>query len=773
MEAFANRMGRTKQSQPERDDAAEQLRRQLDFTQALTNSLGEGLYALDREGRVTFMNPAAERLLGWTESELRGRNMHEATHFQRADGVPVSPHECGLQKVIVTNNAYRNDDEIYTRKDGTLISVACTASPIVTDGEVTGAVIAFRDITEIKRAEADLREQNEAVETVNRIGRMLAAELDTQKVVQAVTDAATELVGARFGSFFYNVLGEQGESYMLYTLSGVPLEAFSHFPMPRATDLFGPTFRGEDLIRIADVKQDPRYGKNSPYFGMPEGHLPVTSYLSVPVISRTDEVLGGLFFGHPDEGVFTARHERIVVGLAAQAAIAIDNARLYETAQRERARAEASQQNYRFMTEAIPQQVWTAQPDGTLDYFNQRVLDYFGRTMDEMVGAGWHGVIHENDLPQCLARWENSLATGETYEVEFRLRRADGVYRWHLGRALPLRADDGKIARWFGTNTDITDRKQTEAELLRRSRQSALGAEVGIALAGNDSLRNTLQHCAEAMVEQLDAAFARIWTLDEAGDTLNLQASAGMYTHLDGAHGSVPVGEFKIGRIAEQRRPHLTNAVIGDREVGDQEWAKREGMVAFAGYPLIVGNQLLGVMAMFARQPLADDILESLTTVAHTIAQGIERKRVEETLARLSREREQMLEEVSTPLVPVWDDVLVLPIIGSLDTVRMERATDAALHEVSRTGARACIIDITGARIIDSHAVARLSNLVSALQLIGAEAIVTGVSAHAAQSLVGLGLDLKGMRTHRTLAQALATIVKAGGARGATTYNKQ
>ncbi|HWS55726.1 MAG TPA: ATP-binding protein, partial [Pyrinomonadaceae bacterium] len=123
-------------------------------------------------------------------------------------------------------------------------------------------------------------------------------------------------------------------------LSGVPRSAFEHFPMPRATDLFGPTFRGEGAVRIADVKLDPRYGKNSPYFGMPEGHLPVVSYLAVPVASRSGEVLGGLFFGHPEAGVFTERHERIVTGLAAQAAVAMDNARLYEAAQRARAEAE-------------------------------------------------------------------------------------------------------------------------------------------------------------------------------------------------------------------------------------------------------------------------------------------------------------------------------------------------------------------------------------------------------------------------------------------------
>jgi signal transduction histidine kinase/ActR/RegA family two-component response regulator len=187
-----------------------------------------------------------------------------------------------------------------------------------------------------------LREQAEIIETVNRLGLTLAGELDMHKVVQAVTDAATEITNARFGSFFYNVLDEAGASYMLYTLSGVPADAFAHFPMPRATDLFGPTFRGEGTVLIADVKKDPRYGKNSPYYGMPEGHLPVTSYFAVPVISRSGEVYGGLFFGHPEEGVFTERAVRIVEGLAAQAAVAMDNARLFDAASRARAEAETA-----------------------------------------------------------------------------------------------------------------------------------------------------------------------------------------------------------------------------------------------------------------------------------------------------------------------------------------------------------------------------------------------------------------------------------------------
>ncbi len=161
---------------------------------------------------------------------------------------------------------------------------------------------------------------------------ILVSTLDVERIVQAVTDAGTKLSGAEFGAFFYTLTNADGEVFTLYTLSGAPREAFSKFPHPRATPLFGPTFRGEGVIRIGDVKQDPRYGQWAPYRGMPPNHLPVCSYLAVPVRLRSGDVIGGLFFGHKDPDMFTERHERLVIGIASHAAVAIDNAQLYERA---------------------------------------------------------------------------------------------------------------------------------------------------------------------------------------------------------------------------------------------------------------------------------------------------------------------------------------------------------------------------------------------------------------------------------------------------------
>ncbi|MGE0527715.1 MAG: CHASE domain-containing protein [Bdellovibrionales bacterium] len=172
----------------------------------------------------------------------------------------------------------------------------------------------------------------DTLEKVNKISKSISAELELEKLIQEVTDAATSIIGAQFGAFFYNVINSAGEAYTLYTISGVPKEAFAKFPMPRNTEVFAPTFAGTGIVRSNDITKDPRYGKNAPYRGMPEGHLPVRSYLAVPVISRSGDVLGGLFFGHKRVGVFGEREEQIVAGIASHAAVAIDNAKLYEHA---------------------------------------------------------------------------------------------------------------------------------------------------------------------------------------------------------------------------------------------------------------------------------------------------------------------------------------------------------------------------------------------------------------------------------------------------------
>jgi PAS domain S-box-containing protein len=304
---------------------------------AIVNSAEEIVVSKTLDGIVRSWNRGAERVFGFVAEEMIGQPITRI--------IPPELHaeEDRLLDALRAGVRIERYETTRLTRDGERVDVSIGLSPI-RDGQdaIVGAVKVGHEISARRRAEAALREEARALETLNRVGQTVAAQLDLTRVVQTVTDAATELSDAAFGAFFYNVVSENNESYFLYTLSGAPREAFSRFPNPRNTALFGATFSGEGVVRSDDITQDPRYGRNAPYHGMPEGHLPVHSYLAVPVISRSGEVLGGLFLGHPSVGVFTERAERLVVGIAAQAATALDNARLYEGVQRElAARVEA------------------------------------------------------------------------------------------------------------------------------------------------------------------------------------------------------------------------------------------------------------------------------------------------------------------------------------------------------------------------------------------------------------------------------------------------
>jgi PAS domain S-box-containing protein len=302
---------------------------------AIIESAEDAIISKTLDGIITSWNSGAERIFGYTADEIVGKPV---TILIPPDHIDEEPQILARIKAGERIDHY---ETVRVSKDGKLIEISLTVSPIKdADGKIIGASKVARDITARKRTEKSLHEHIEIIETVNRLGQTLAAELDLRKLVEAVTDAATEICDARCGLFFYNVLNDEGESSMPYVLSGVPREAFAHFPMPRNTDIFAPAFKREGTVRLDDVKSDSRYGKSSPYYGMPEGLLQVTSYLAVPVVSRSGDVYGGLFFGHPEKGVFTQRAARIVEGIAAQAAIAMDNARLFDSAQTARGEAE-------------------------------------------------------------------------------------------------------------------------------------------------------------------------------------------------------------------------------------------------------------------------------------------------------------------------------------------------------------------------------------------------------------------------------------------------
>jgi PAS domain S-box-containing protein len=350
-------------------------------------------------------------------------------------------------------------------------------------------------------------------ELLNRTAAAVSVERNLETIVQRITDAGVELTGAEFGAFFYNLIDDKGESYMLYSLSGVPHEAFSRFPMPRNTEVFAPTFAGEGVVRSDNIRTDPRYGKNPPHHGMPEGHLPVTSYLAVPVVSRSGEVHGGLFFGHHREGRFTAEHEEILLGIAGHAAIAIDNARLRHAAEAElaaRRTAEAAlrelnatlelridaraaeirekserlaetERHFRMLVQGVSDYaIYLLDTDGIITNWNPGAERIKGYAAEEIVGQNFSIFYSEEEREaRAPARTlEIAARTGKIEAEGWRIRK-DGTKFWAGTVIDAIHNEHGELIGFAKITRDLTEKRAIEEQLRQSQKMEAVGQLTG------------------------------------------------------------------------------------------------------------------------------------------------------------------------------------------------------------------------------------------------------------------------------------------------------
>ncbi len=466
-----------------------ELVRREQLYRSIGESINYGIWVCDAEGRNLYASDSFLKLVGMTQEECSRFGWGAVLHPDEAEATRREWQMCSRE------GGLWEKEHQFKGRDGQWHPVLARGIPIRDEaGKIVQWAGINLDISTFKKTEEALRQQSEILAVLNHVSSTLVAERSLEKIVQSVTDASREISGAQFGAFFYNVTNEQGEAFTLYTLSGVPREAFSKFPMPRNTELFGPTFRGDGVIRIDDVLQDPRYGKSAPYHGMPEGHLPVRSYLAIPVVSSSGTVIGGMFFGHSEPGMFKEAVEGILMGMAAQAAIAIDNADLYTSLHREldqvkrvEAALRASEARWRDLAEAMPHLVWTCGPDGAWDFVSPQWCAYTGSDEAGQAGFGWSAAIHPEDLPRFEKAWNTAAHSRSPLDVEIRIRRADGVYRWFKTRAVPVEDVNGSIVKWYGSNTDIEEIKHTDSVLREReARLSAIFAQAGSGIVQTD-----------------------------------------------------------------------------------------------------------------------------------------------------------------------------------------------------------------------------------------------------------------------------------------------
>ena len=308
--------------------ARETLRQSQLELRALADSMPQLAWIAEQDGTMVWYNQPWYAYTGTTPGQMSGDGWHRV--YAPDCLAPMLEH---WEHSRATGQMFELEVPIRSAS-GEFRWFLTRANPV---HDAAGNVLRWfgtsTDVDQVKRAQEALRDETAALELVNRTGNALASTRDLHPLLQEVTDAATSISGARFGAFFYHSADSHGRARMLHTLATGTPDAYADFGRPRDADQSGAELCGQGTVRSDDLPADPRYRNAPPCHGAPAGQPPVRSYLAVPVALRSGVVIGCLFFGHPEPDMFSARTERIIGGIAAQAAVAIDNARLYEASQ--------------------------------------------------------------------------------------------------------------------------------------------------------------------------------------------------------------------------------------------------------------------------------------------------------------------------------------------------------------------------------------------------------------------------------------------------------
>ncbi|MER3479522.1 MAG: hypothetical protein C4327_03300 [Meiothermus sp.] len=442
----------------ERRRAEQALKESENRLRLILESIGEGVYGIDVEGRCTFINPAASRLLGYAPEEVLGQDMHALIHHHRPDGTPYPLGQCRIVQALRERRGCRVEDEVFWRKDGTALAVEYTAHPILEGDELRGAVIGFSDITVRKLEEERLRFLDQA-------SVALATNLEIEETLRQIAQLAVPRL-ADWCSV--SLLDDQGKLEALEIAHADPervrlvRELVAEYPEAPGS--------GAQLLHTGQYSLVPEVTDEMLRAVARDGRqlellrqLELGSALVVPMMvgGRAVGLIGlGMSRGKRRLG---ERDLALAQELGRRAGVALAHARLYRQLQER-------EQELRTLAETIPQLAWMADQSGYIFWYNGRWYDYTGATPAEMEGWGWQKVHDPEVLPKVMERWGESLRTGQPFEMVFPLRGRDGRFRQFLTRAVPLRDHKGRVIRWFGTNTDITQQIETE-EALRESQE--------------------------------------------------------------------------------------------------------------------------------------------------------------------------------------------------------------------------------------------------------------------------------------------------------------
>jgi PAS domain S-box-containing protein len=556
----------------------------------------------DNAGGLIHANHRAAARFGVDSSASAGRPLHDVLGHVTPSGDPCKDRDCPVNRALRSGSTERFEREAFHTPDGSAVVFDWLSAPWnITSGNAT-TVVMLRDVTTRANREDQLTQQQQIMDRAQRL--------------------------ARLGVWEYDIVNDRVMwSPQLYDIFGVPEGTTIDY----ATYMAG--IHPDDRALLTEYVR----GALETEKGYAVQHRVVRADGDVRVVLGIGEVVKDAQ-GRPVRLVGTAQD----ITERAEA-----ERRAFELAREKfsRERAEAERERLKKVFDLLPAIVSvTRGPDHLIEIANERQVKLAGRDVtglritEAYPDPGFAGIV------ETLDRVYASGDTINTPEAEVRLpaTRETRYFNVTFQRLTDAERGSGVLIFAF----DVTNLVHATRALRDQHRLSLLSADVGIALTRSTTTRDVLQHCVQAVARHLDAALARVWTLTPDGQALELRASAGIYTEVEGPDARVPLGQFRIGMIAADRKPFLTNDVVGDAQIGSAEWAAREGLVSFAGYPLIVDDSLVGALAMFAKLPVTDLDFAGLGTVANAVALGVQRKRLEEArdraLATVADERRRL-----------------------------------------------------------------------------------------------------------------------------------
>ncbi len=473
----------------------------------LVAALPAAVYITDAAGCVTFYNAAAAQLWG-CEPEPGTSTFCGSWKLYWPDGRPMPHDECPMAETLKTGKPVRGVEAVAERPDGTRVPFIAYPTPLHdATGRLIGAVNMLVDITERKVFEHTVRSQARRFQILNGVAKVVSRDLDLLRIAQAVTDMAVEVGGAQFAALYHHATDEHMQTHLVHTLSPRELQEFGIAPHRALLDA---TLRDGVVIRSDDVRIDLRCEGGAPYCRLASQQLPVASYLAVPV-RRPGKILGALLLGHTQPGVFGQETEDIVSGLAAHAALAIDNAHLY-----------GAERQLAAIVECSSDAIASKDIDGIVTSWNDAAERLFGYTAEEMVGKSIKSLIptdRQDEEQEILDR----IRRGERVEPYETVRaRKDGTLVDISLSVSPLKDAEGRIIGASKIARDITERKQAQArqELLAREihhRTKNLFAVVHAVVSRSFVGKSTMEEAEEAVLHQLQSlAQMHVMLLDKA-----------------------------------------------------------------------------------------------------------------------------------------------------------------------------------------------------------------------------------------------------------------